>query len=302
MRRFHTLDVFTDRAFGGNPLAVVSDAAGLSPQAMQAIAREFNLSETVFILPPEAPENTRRVRIFTPASELPFAGHPTIGAAWWLALQGEVPVQEPETEIRLEEGVGVVRVRVRVEGGRPVMAHLTPARLPERGPPAPSVDDLSIILGLSQGLIREDELTAEGWSCGLPFLYVPLVDLQALGDVRIDRGMWERVLASAWAPHLYVLVHDGEGVRARMFSPDMGIMEDPATGSAAAALAGYLAARDPRRDGTLRWTVEQGVEMGRPSRIFVEADVSSGAVTSVRVGGTAVLLSEGKLLAEWEGG
>src|ERR1700741_4410970 len=128
MRRFHTLDVFTARAFGGNPLAVVSDAEGLSPAAMQDIAREFNLSETVFLLPPESPENTRRARIFTPATELPFAGHPTIGAAWLLALLGEVPMNEPEVEIRLEEGVGLVRVRVKVEAGKPVMARLTTAR------------------------------------------------------------------------------------------------------------------------------------------------------------------------------
>ncbi|HYJ78801.1 MAG TPA: PhzF family phenazine biosynthesis isomerase, partial [Longimicrobiaceae bacterium] len=143
MRRFHTLDVFTDRAYGGNPLAVVSDAGGLSTAAMQAIAREFNLSETVFILPPESPANTRRVRIFTPGCELPFAGHPTIGTAWLLALLGEVPLREPETEILLEEGVGVVRVQVRVEGGRPVMAHLTPARLPEQGPPPPPRTELA---------------------------------------------------------------------------------------------------------------------------------------------------------------
>jgi trans-2,3-dihydro-3-hydroxyanthranilate isomerase len=295
--RFHTLDVFTDRVFGGNPLAVFPDGRGVGGETMQRIARELNLSETVFVLPPDDPAHTRRLRIFTPAAELPFAGHPTVGTAFLLAALGEVPLAGEETGIVFEEGVGPVPVRIRARDGRPVFAELTAARLPERGPPPPPRGALAALLGLAEDDLLDGEWAAEGVSCGVPFLFVPLRDRAALGRARVEPARWEALLAGWWAPHLYVLALDpelpGSDVRARMFAPAMGIAEDPATGGAASALAGYLAWRSPRRDGTLRWTVEQGFEMGRPSILRVEADVRGGEVAAVRVGGASVLVAEG---------
>lgn len=290
--RYHTLDVFTDRLFGGNPLAVFTDARGISDAQMQAVARELNLSETVFVLPPEA-GGTRRVRIFTPGSELPFAGHPTVGTAILLVALGEVPAQEGETEVVLEEGVGPVPVRVRVRGGSPDFAQLTAAQPPVVGP-APAREELAALLGLAPADLSDDWEPAMA-SAGVGFTVIPLRDVAALGRARLDLTAWERVLAHTDAPGVYPVVPaaPGETVRVRMFAPAMGIPEDPATGAAAAALAGYLA-RDAQQ-GTLRWTVEQGEEMGRPSTIYLEADVYNGIVLRSRVGGSAVMVSEGTM-------
>ncbi len=296
---YHTLDVFTDRVFGGNPLAVFPDARGIAPERMQRIARELNLSETVFVLPPEDPGHTRRLRIFTPAAELPFAGHPTVGTAFLLASLGQVPLEGDETAIVFEEGVGPVPVRIFARGGEPVGAQLTAAKLPEHGPPPPPRGELAAVLGLAEDDLPDGEWAPGGVSCGVPFLYVPVRDRAALGRARVDLARWEATLAGWWAPHLFVFSRDpelpGSDVRARMFAPSMGIAEDPATGGAAVALAGYLAARSPQREGTLRWTVEQGWEMGRPSILRVEADVRGGEVTAVRVGGGAVRVAEGRM-------
>lgn len=295
--RFHTLDVFTDRVFGGNPLAVFPDGRGVDDATMQRIARELNLSETVFVLPPDDAAHARRLRIFTPAAELPFAGHPTVGTAFLLAALGEVPLSGDETRIVFEEGVGPVPVRIRARGGAPVFAELTAARLPETGPPPPPRAELAALLGLAEDDLLDGEWAPGGASCGVPFLFVTLRGREALGRARLDPARWESLLAGWWAPSVYVLSRDpelpGSDVRARMFAPAMGIAEDPATGGAAAALAGYLAARSPRQEGTLRWTVEQGFEMGRPSILRVEADVRAGEVAEVRVGGASVLVSEG---------
>lgn len=294
--RYHTLDVFTDRVFGGNPLAVFPDGRGVSAERMQRIAREFNLSETVFVLPPDDPAHTRRVRIFNPSAELPFAGHPTVGTAFLLAALGEVPLAGSGTRIVFEEGVGPVPVRVEARDGRPVYAELTAARLPEHGPPPPPRAEVAAVLGLAERDVLDGEWAPAGVSCGVPFLFVA-VRGEALARARVDPARWEARLAGWWAPHLYVISYDpelsGPEVRARMFAPAMGIPEDPATGAAASALAGYLAERTGAAEGTVRWTVRQGVEMGRPSLLRVEADVRGGAVEAVRVGGAAVRVSEG---------
>ncbi len=289
--RYHTLDVFTDRPFGGNPLAVFPDARGLSAAQMQTVARELNLSETVFVLPAEA-GGTRRVRIFTPGAELPFAGHPTVGTAILLVALGEVPAEDGEVEVVLEEGVGPVPVTVRVRGGRPEFARFTAARAPELLP-APA--ELASVIGLDAADLADAPWEPAVASCGVPFTVIPLRDLDALARARLDPAAWERVLAGSGAPSVYPVVPAAPGgtVRVRMFAPNMGIAEDPATGAAAAALGGYLARG--AGSGTLCWTVEQGVEMGRPSRIQLEADVAGGRATAVRVGGSAVLMSEGTM-------
>jgi trans-2,3-dihydro-3-hydroxyanthranilate isomerase len=298
--RFYTADVFTDRVFGGNPLAVFPDARGLKPDQMGRIAREFNLSETVFVFPAEQPGHTRRLRIFTPGTELPFAGHPTVGTAHVLAVIGDIVLEGEVTHIVFEEGIGPVSVSIQAEDGRPVFAQLTAAKLPEFGPKPPSVETIAATLSLDVMDVLGDEPGAQAVSCGVPFLFVPVRDREAVRRARVNRTLWEKTLSSFWAPHLYVFAHDpeldGSDLRARMFAPAMGIEEDPATGSAATALAGYLGVRADTSQGTLQWVVEQGFEMGRPSLLHIEADTKDGEISEIRIGGSSVLVSEGTMV------
>jgi trans-2,3-dihydro-3-hydroxyanthranilate isomerase len=286
--RFVTTDVFTSTPFAGNPLAVFPDARNISDAQMAALAREFNLSETVFVLPPRDPRHTRHVRIFTPAREVPFAGHPTIGTAIVLAAAGYVaPAQDGDISLVLEEGVGPVHVTVRMENNIPVFAQLSVRKLPEVGPSPLDRATIATMLSLTPADIVAAPDAIETFSCGLPFLFVPLVDRAA-----VTRS---RPIGMLHGQDVFVFARSGEDVYARMFAPEIGVIEDPATGSAVAALGGYLAARDPRATGTLRWTVTQGVDMGRPSRLELEVDRADGHVTAVRVGGSAVLISEGSM-------
>ena len=297
--RYLTADVFTDRRFGGNQLAVFPDARAISPELMPQIAREFNYSETTFVLPPTNPAHTAKVRIFTPGGELQFAGHPTVGTAHVLATIGAVPLAGNETHIVLEEGVGPVPVVIRAEGGKPTFVQLSAAKLPEVGPPPPSSKTLAAMLSLPIDALCDGEMSPQAVSCGTPFLFVPLRDRAAVANARIRVDLWESALASYVTDKVFVFAMDGEGpgsdVRARMFAPGIGVPEDPATGSACVALGGYLAERDPRFDGTLRWVVEQGFEMGRPSILDVEADKNDGVVTAARVGGKTVIVCEGTM-------
>lgn len=299
--RFLTTDVFTDRIFGGNPLAVFPDGQGLSTEQMQRTARELNLSETVFVLPPENPDHTRRLRIFTPGAELPFAGHPTVGTAIVLASIGEVPMQGAETRIVFEEGVGPVPVLIRAEGGVPVFAQLSAAKLPEAGPPAPTTAEIAELLSIDPGDILAGDDAPENVSAGVPFLFIPVRDRAVLARCRMRLDRWDALLAGhpGVPPGLYVFSRapelPGSHFRARMFGPGVGIPEDPATGGAVAAFGGYVGARAPERDGTLRFAIEQGFEMGRPSLLHLEVDKRDGGITAVRVGGGAVLVSEGTM-------
>lgn len=295
-RRFAYLvcDVFTDRIFGGNPLAVFPDAAGLSDDDMQRAAAEMNLSETVFVLPPDDPAHIRRLRIFTPRSELPFAGHPTVGAAIALALRKKIKIAAAGTRIVFEEGVGPVAVTVRKTDG-PLYAELATTERPAIGPRPPSLSYLAAAVGLHAGDMDPKREPA-AVSCGVPFLFIPVTNRAALRSARLEPARWRQTLATFWAPHvyLYTIGSEGEnGIYARMFAPALGITEDPATGGAAATLAGYLAMEDPRPNGTLSWTIEQGAEMGRPSRLSAFATKEKSRVVSVGVGGTAVPVSEG---------
>lgn len=296
--RFLTADVFTKQRFGGNQLAVFPDARGIEPPQMQQIAREFNFSETTFVLPPADPRYTRRVRIFTPGSELPFAGHPTVGTAFVLATIGDIPLTGPETKIVFEEGVGPVPVTIRSDNGVAGFAQLTAAKLPEVGGPPPGAAELARALGLDASDVLAGTFAPEAVSCGVQFLYVPLRDRATIGRVRLRLDEFDRVLGGYSTQKVFVFCDDpelsGSHYRARMFAPGIGVAEDPATGSAVAAFAGYLAKRDSRREGTLRWVIEQGFEMGRPSILEAEADVRGGTVTAVRVGGHSVLVSRGE--------
>jgi trans-2,3-dihydro-3-hydroxyanthranilate isomerase len=297
-----TVDVFTKERFGGNQLAVFPDASKLAPQLMQRIAREFNFSETTFVFPPGDPRHTRRVRIFTPESELAFAGHPTVGTAFALATLGDIRLTGDETRIVLEENVGPVPVLIRATGGKPGFAQLSAAKLPEEGPPAPPAKELAKTIGLDASDIRADAFSPQGWSCGTPFLFVPLRNRAALARARVVADEFERVLKDYWTNKVFMFCDEpertGSNFRARMFAPSAGVPEDPATGGANVALAGYLGTRDQRRDGTLRWVVEQGFEMGRPSILEVEADKKNGAITAARVGGDSVFVSRGEFFVD----
>ena len=293
--RFYTLDVFTDRTFGGNPLAVFPDATKIPEGALQSIALELNLSETVFVYPPADPKHTRRVRIFTPVYEMPFAGHPTVGCAFALAALGEIPLSG-ETRIVLEEGVGPVPVLIRGQFKMPVFAQLSVAKLPETGPPPPGRSHLADMLSLDPPDILGGMTAPQAISCGFPFLIVPLRDLDAVRRARVRMDQWDSALKSYWAPDVMVFARDtereGSIIRARVFVPGQGIIEDPATGSAVAALGGYLGAREGAASGNFTYVVEQGFEIKRPSILELEVDKADGEVTAVRVGGSAVMVSE----------
>jgi trans-2,3-dihydro-3-hydroxyanthranilate isomerase len=288
--RYFTCDVFTDRVFGGNPLAVLTDARGLDDRTMQSIAREFNFSETTFITPPADPRHTARVRIFTPGGELPFAGHPTVGTAFVLASIGAAP---DANEVVFEEGVGPVRVRIERSGGQVQRCTLTAAQAPERRATVGQRARLAAMLNLQPDDVAE---RGEAWSCGVPFLVVPLASVDALTRARLDRDRWLRLLgASEWQKVYPVARVDDATWRVRMFAPSLGVAEDPATGSAAAALAGWLAGRTPAGAGVRRWRILQGEEIGRPSEIALEADVADGRAAVVRVGGRCVMVGKGTL-------
>lgn len=314
--RYHTLDVFTDRIFGGNPLAVFPDAAGIDDGTMQRVARELNLSESVFLTPPRTPEGTRRVRIFTPVTEVPFAGHPTVGTAYFLAASGAVEIGEEGGTVVLEEGVGPVEVAVEVEGGLPSATRLTAAGEPEHRPLPWSTDGdtaggrarLAEMVSLPEEAIGfggravagcEGAFEPEVVSAGLPFVVIPVRDLAGIRRARLDTAVWERLTREAWSRMIYLVCPEAEaeGVdqHVRMFAPGAGVPEDPATGSAAAALGAWLGRRSARRDARLRWRVEQGLEIGRPSLLEVDVEVSDGSVRSIRVGGRSVLVGRGVL-------
>jgi trans-2,3-dihydro-3-hydroxyanthranilate isomerase len=307
---YHWLDVFTQERFGGNQLVVFPDGGGLSDAQMAQIAREFNISETVFLLPPETPGGTRKLRIFTPARELPFAGHPTIGTAHLIATRLlDAPVTS-DTELVLEEVVGRVPVAVRPQADGTLFVQLSAARGPEYRNPALDLPAIARALSLEPSDLESD-LPGGFASCGTPFLIVPLRSTDALRRARVDSAEWMRIINAGalggitdpvWVDHVYPIARDaslasrGVDLRVRMFAPGLGITEDAATGAAATALAAHLAAfAIPERDGTFKWTVEQGIEMGRPSLLYLEADKRDGNVTAVRVGGYAVWVGEGTL-------
>ncbi len=291
--RFVIADVFTEKAFGGNQLAVFPDGRGLSDRAMQSLAREFNFAETTFVLPPQDPRHLRRVRIFTPKSELPFAGHPTVGTAAVLARLGIFPLSDGAASIVLEEGIGPITVEIKLHE-ETVIAHLVTEKEVETAPTRPARDAAASALSLP------GEAVLETWfaSVGVPFCFVHLASKDAVDHAVLDRAAWSANFAKAWSPHLYFLagrLAPGSRLYARMFAPALGIEEDPATGSGAAALAAFLAARSPGESGILRWEIDQGVAMGRPSFIEASAEKRPGKTARVRVGGATVLVGEGTM-------
>jgi trans-2,3-dihydro-3-hydroxyanthranilate isomerase len=296
MRRlhYHRVDVFTDRAFGGNPLAVFTNGRGLSTETMQAIAKEFNLSETTFVLPADDAAHDWRVRIFTPGSELPMAGHPTVGTSFVLAREHLVRRDERETTIILEEGVGPVPVRIEFEAGEPSFAEMRQP-LPTFGPRLTDLRSVAAMLSLEESDVDSD-LPVEVVSCGVPFLYVPLRSLDAAHRARpradlMERGSGEHGIP----PEVFVFTreveHEGSTIHSRMFAPCIGITEDPATGAASGPLGCYLVTHGVLASGDL--VSEQGIEMGRPSFIHIRIEREGEQITAVRVGGRCHFAGEG---------
>jgi trans-2,3-dihydro-3-hydroxyanthranilate isomerase len=294
-RRFVTLDVFTERRFAGNPLAVVLDAEGLEATAMQSIAREFNHPETVFVLPPADPAHRARLRIFTPARELPFAGHPTIGTA---VLLSRIDGGTAAREIVVEEGIGPVRCLTEPTGDGRGRARFTLPQLPTPAGAAPDDPALAAALGLAPDEIGFGGFRASRWSAGLPVTFVPIAGLAAIGRCRPDPS---KLPATVGDNPVYVFcdetVEPGHAFHARMFAPRLGVPEDPATGAAAAAFAGVLAARGGLADGEHAFRIEQGYEMGRPSLIGLTLVLAGGKLVSASVGGNAVIVTQGTIEA-----
>lgn len=305
MTDYAIYDVFTGTALAGNPLAVVFDADDYSGEKMQAIAREFNLSETVFVLKPENPAHTARLRIFTPSRELPFAGHPTVGAAVALAdrrLGTDVPANGIDLVKMLEEEIGQVRCAVRIGAGQPGFAEFDLPKLSRNLGADIEAADIGMALGLDLHEIGFENHKISLWSAGVPFVLVPVHDQAAVGKAECNAADWDRVapmgdgqLASAYV-YCRGGTHHQASFHARMFAPGEGIGEDPATGSAAAALSGAIHHFDGLREGNHALLIEQGVEMGRPSLIHLHIACRGAEMSHVRIGGEAVRISEGKLL------
>jgi trans-2,3-dihydro-3-hydroxyanthranilate isomerase len=299
-RRYAVLDVFTNKALAGNPLAVVQDAEGLDTAQMQAIAREFNLSETVFLLPPRGPAHSAQVRIFTTTRELPFAGHPTVGTAIFLAMErfGEIK-GEQNAVVVLEEEIGTVRCGVTLKENAAGFAEFDVPKLPQPGVPAQDKEAIAAALGLIPSEIGFENHKPCLYDAGVAFLFVPVADMSVLSRVSPVLSLWSEAFGPAKTRSAYIYTrqtrsHDS-AFHARMFAPDLGVHEDPATGSAAAAFAGVVHHFDRPTNGTHFLRIEQGFDMGRPSLIDLEIDVEAGSLHAVRIGGQATLIARGEL-------
>lgn len=297
-RRFFTLDVFTQRKFAGNPLAVVLEPDGLDTPAMQTIAREFNHPETVFVFPAADTKHRAALRIFTPAAELPFAGHPTVGTAVLLArLDGA----EAAREFILEEKIGNVSCRFEPGAEDGGYVRFTIPSLPSGAGDLPGITEIAAALSLAPADIGFDGAAPSRWSAGLPFSFMPLKNLDAVARCRPDPAHFEKVFGIGGPGKVFLFceqaAESGHDFHARMFAPGMGIPEDPATGSAAAAFAGLLAASGRYGDGEHDVRIEQGYEMGRPSLIELSLSIRGGRLTSASIGGGAVVVTEGTITA-----
>jgi trans-2,3-dihydro-3-hydroxyanthranilate isomerase len=289
--KFHIVDVFSATPFGGNQLAVLPRAAGITPEGMQAIAREFNFAETTFVLPAADPTETCRVRIFTPKAELPFAGHPTIGTACVL-VQGKYVSPGAGGDLILGEGIGPVRVRVSNEAAA-IRAKLTLHIKPEQPAFALNKDDVAAAVSLA----GSDILEAFFASVGVPLCFVHVRSRQLVDAAKIERSVWSRVMPDPWS-NIYLFAGElanGSELYVRMFAPALGIEEDPATGSGCAALIGVLAGRDKHADGAFDLSILQGVAMGRRSELLAEATKAKGELTSISVAGATSFIAEGDI-------
>ena len=297
---FHTLNVFTEDRFGGNPLAVVLGADNLDSATMQSIARDFNLSETVFVQTPDNPAHSAKIRIFTPAAELPFAGHPTVGTAILLAdRRSKETGGTQEQLVALEEKIGLVRVGVRRRADGAAFAEFDGPKMPEPIGGVPHREAIASAVGLIPAEIGYANHEPTIYDAGAKFLFVPVASRQALATATANMTRWSQDLGGSDGVGVFLYTnqadHHSKHFAARLFAPAHGIPEDPATGSAAAAFAGVVHRFDGLPDGTHRREVEQGYDMGRPSVISLSIEVAGGGLTGVRIGGYAVDVSRGVL-------
>lgn len=292
------VDVFTTQRFGGNQLAVFLDADGLSDELMQTIAREMNFSESAFVMSPDDPENDFKVRIFTPQMELPMAGHPTIGTAFVLHRDGRVQFDGERHDIRFEEGVGVVPIAyIKENDGRIVPTMTQP--LPQFGPIMEDRAMAADLLSLDVNDLHPD-YPVQGVSAGVPFLYIPIKDVEALGKINVRLDVWNREIKASDYPHIFTFTPRNDRptptVRSRMFAPAMGIPEDSATGAASGPLGAYLVKYGLVEPSDHHEIVsEQGVEFGRPSTIQISVAMQGDAIEKVTVGGKSVYIGQGTL-------
>ena len=298
-RRFVTLDVFTQTRFAGNPLAVVLESDGLDKPAMQAIAREFNLAETVFVTQPADPDNRALLRIFTPAAELPFAGHPTVGTA---VLLGCMSGYNGRTHhMVLEETIGLLHCAVTPHGKDRGHASFILPRLPESMKDVADPSGIAAALGLESGDIGCGAYKPALWSAGVTVHFVPVRDLDAVARAKPDGAHFNATFGRNGPGIAYVFCAEtrepDHHFHARMFAPAFGIPEDPATGAAAAAFAGLVADVGGLHDGEHGFIIEQGYEMGRPSQIELGMTIGNGALTRATIGGSAAIVSDGHIEA-----
>ncbi|WP_337266661.1 PhzF family phenazine biosynthesis protein [Oryzifoliimicrobium ureilyticus] len=299
-RSYSIYDVFTEEKLKGNPLAVVFDAEGLSTETMQAIAREFNLSETVFLLASEAPACKAQLRIFTPSAELPFAGHPTVGTAIALAEREHGDV-ELDVVCMLEEKIGPVRCAVRLRPGEVSFSEFDLPRKPQSITLPLDLHGIANSLSLKSSDLGFENHVPSLWTAGVPFIMIPVRDLGAAAQIEFDPQSWEHTapfvdgrLASAYV-YCRSGIHHAADFHTRMFTSDMGLIEDPATGSAAAAFSGAVVHFDKPVDGHYPILIEQGVEMGRASYIHLHIDLEGGLINNARIGGHALKVADGVL-------
>ncbi|MEA1943625.1 MAG: PhzF family phenazine biosynthesis protein [Pseudomonadota bacterium] len=300
--RYSIYDVFTDHPLAGNPLAVVYGADDLDEHAMQAVAAEFNLSETVFITEPRGRDADWGLRIFTPASELPFAGHPTVGATVALTLDSDARDGDVRRFV-LEETVGDITADGRRNGPRLGSARFFAPRLPEQVGELPEFDGIAAALGLKPGDLMDTSVRGGIWSAGVPFAMVPLRDAGALQSIALDPVAFAEAFGGDNPVGAYCVVKASETEhttdwRVRMFAPHLGITEDPATGGAAAAFAGLIAEQAGLGEGEHSVSLYQGVEMGRPSHIRLRLRIAGGRLEELMIGGDAVKVAEGELLTD----
>jgi trans-2,3-dihydro-3-hydroxyanthranilate isomerase len=294
---FVTVDVFTDRRFGGNPLAVIPNAEDLTTAQMQAIANEFNLSETTFVLPPTDRTHTAEVRIFTPYYEMPFAGHPNVGTGFVVATSGTAYGRAVGNPIIFEEKAGLVPIEVLREGSAIIGARLTAPRKLVRGAEI-ATEAVAAACSLAAGDIETVHHAPCTASCGTPFIFAEVKSRDALTKAAPRRDVFAQhfPVDGATGIHLYLRDrNDGIDIRSRMFAPLHGVPEDPATGSANVALVGILASLRAEPDLSLRIAIAQGVEMGRPSLLEAEADKRGGEVVETRIGGRCIPVMSGRI-------
>jgi len=295
--RFYTCDVFTETRFGGNQLAVLPQADGLSKQQMQQIAREFNYSETSFVFPPKS-GHTRHVRIFTPAREIPFAGHPNVGTAFVLATTGQLG-KIKSSSVTFEEEAGLVELTISTADGKVIACELTAPQNLSVGEKV-STQLVADAIGINPNDIVTDTHSPQLASVGLPFIFVEVRERSVLERARINMKGFEALAATGLMPDVYFYVrsNDDFDIRARMFAPLDGVPEDPATGSANCTLGGLLAHYNKEADGSFTFRIAQGVEMGRPSTLIARAEKKGNVIETTRIGGASVLVTEGTIRVE----